>query len=90
MNTILDYIKRTEEGPLIVQDMENEDTVGIITKEMIPFTEVTAFIDNDVIVVKLDNDREFEIFEDTLCDVEEILGDLIIILEDFTRITIAS
>ena len=52
------------------------------------FTQCSVVADSEAIELNFDNDEVIEIRIDDICDVSVIFNELIIILEDSTRITI--
>lgn len=90
-NTISDFILKINEGAFLVHNIENEgNDDGITILEEIYFSSIVANVDKHSVLITLDKDREYRITEDEICDVSEVMGDLVITLDDFRLITITS
>ena len=89
VQTIMDYINNRTEGVVMVHNIDSEDTnTGIELLKEIYFNQCSVIADSEAIELNFDNDEVIEIRIDDICDVSIIFGELIIILEDLTRITI--
>ena len=89
VRTIVEYINNRTEGIAMVHNIYGEDTnTGIELLKEIYFNQCSVVSDSEAIELNFDNSEVIEINIDDICDVSIIFGELIIILEDLTRITI--
>lgn len=89
VQTIVEYINNRTEGIAMVHNIDGEDTnTGIELLKEIYFNQCSVVSDSEAIELNFDNNEVIEINIDDICDVSIIFGELIIILEDLTRITI--
>ena len=89
VQTIVEYINNRTEGIAMVHNIYGEDTnTGIELLKEIYFNQCSVVSDSEAIELNFDNSEVIEINIDDICDVSIIFGELIIILEDLTRITI--
>lgn len=88
-NTILNYIEDLDGGIFLLQDMQNEyedDSISSINE--IFFSEIRCELSNNQLSFIFDEEDKYITNMDNICDVSEVFGELIITLEDLTRITI--
>ena len=89
VQTIIDYINSKVEGIVMIHNIDNEySNTGIELLKEIYFNQCSVVADSEAIELNFDNSEVIEINIDDICDVSIIFGELIIILEDSTRITI--
>lgn len=88
-NTIAEFVSNICGGVFLVHNIEYEENIdGIKQLDEIYFDNVLATTDEYSVSLTFDGNKEYKLIEEEICDVSTIMGDLVIILEDFRQITI--
>ena len=88
VKTIKEYLNEINEGTFLLHSIDDEDIEETLElQKIIEFTKCELVADSETLEFNFDNGEVFEIMIDDICDVSIIFGELIIILEDLTRIT---